>query len=216
MKKLLTTLTSLIFALFVSANANAASVGVSVSVMDIEGDGKETVGGTNANTGGSSSETAEAPSIFIETSPSDSGWVVGLDWIPASAEFVNQSKTQTNVTTAAGATESKTQKVAADLDNHITFYIEKSLAGGFYAKAGIIHVDITTNESIGTGAEYGDTDLFGRTFGVGYRYDMGNLFMKLEASMSDYDEIELTSSSGNRAEGDIDVTAGRLAIGYSF
>ena len=147
MRKITLAISSLLVLLFATFNANALTVGLSYTTSDFDGSGTEKVGGVNSNTG-TASHSADYGSIFFESEPNN-GWVFGIDYIPGSATFVSESKTQTNVTNANSATESKTQKVEADLDNHLTFYIEKSLAGGFYAKAGIIHVDITTNESIG-------------------------------------------------------------------
>ncbi len=216
MKKLTLAISSLLILLFTTFNANAISVGVSLIQSDFDGTGTEKVGGTNSNTG-SASKTTDYGSLFFESNPSDNGWVVGIDWIPASATFVSESKTQTNITSAVSATETKTQKVEADIDNHLTLYVEKEVYNGVYLKAGVIQVDITTNESIGTGSTYPDDELFGHTYGIGYRYNMDNLFIKLEAAYSDYDSIDLSATNTtNTVTGDFDATSGKISIGYSF
>ncbi len=217
MKKLLTSFSSLIILLALTVKVNAgASMGVSAMVMDIDGSGSETVIGENKNTGGTSSESVSVGSIFFETEQTN-GWVLGIDLIPGSAEFVNQSKTQTNVTSAAGATESKTQKVSGDIENHFTIYVEKDVYNGVYLKVGGQSVDIVSTESIGTGSQYPDTTLYGYTAGIGYRYDLDNMFIKLEYSYQDYDDFKLESSNTtNFVEGEIDAHTGKLAIGYKF
>ena len=216
MKKLTLVFSSLLFLLFTAFNANAISVGVSVIQSDFDGTGTEKVGGTNSNTG-SASKSVTYGSIFFESTPSDTGWVFGLDWLPGSATFVSESRSQTNVTDQDSTTESKTQKVAADLDNHLTLYVEKDIYNGVYLKAGFIQVDVTTNESIGTGSQYPDDELFGATYGIGYRYNMDNMFIKLEASISEYDDIQLSSSNTtNTVTGDFDATSGKVSFGYNF
>ena len=215
-KKLVGILSSFLFMFFVTVNANAGSVGISVSQWDVDGSGTENVNGENDNTGTHSETISGVPSIFIESEPNN-GWVFGLDYIPVGAEFISSSKTQTNITSAASATESKTQKVEGDLDNHITFYVEKEVASGIYLKGGVISVEVTSNESIGTGSKYGNDTIFGWTAGLGYKHDMGSMFIKAELTFNEYETIKLSSSNTtNSATGDIDATTGKIAIGYKF
>tara|TARA_B100001996_G_scaffold344697_1_gene300623 strand:- start:16 stop:669 length:654 start_codon:yes stop_codon:yes gene_type:complete len=215
-KSLVKIVGSFLFLLFGTVNANAGAVGISISQIDVDGTGKEIVDNTNSNTGSKDETISGVPSIFIESEPQN-GWVFGLDYIPVGAQFVSSSKTQTNITSGVSATESKTQKVEGDLDEHITFYVEKDVYNGVYLKAGIISVQVTSNESIGTGSTYGDDSLMGTTVGLGYKHDMDNMFIKAEVSMSDYDTIELSSTNTtNSVTGDIDTTTAKLAIGYKF
>ena len=204
------------FLVFATVNASAVNVGISGAIMDFDGDGTET-SGTAANTNtGSASETVGVPSIFIENE-FDNGWVFGVDYIPVGAEFVSESKTQTNITSIASATESLTQKVEGDLDDHITFYIEKEVYNGVYLKGGLISVQVTSNESIGTGSTYGNDTIFGHTGGIGYKYDLGSMYIKAEVAYNDYETINLSATNTNNSvTGDIDVTTAKLAIGYKF
>lgn len=217
MRKILTSLSSALFLIILSVNANAGgSIGISGMVMEIDGSGSETVDNSNKNTGGTSSESVSVGSIFFETEKTN-GWVLGMDLIPGSAEFVSSSKTQTNVTTAAGATESKTQKVSGDIENHFTIYLEKDIYEGVYLKLGGQSVDIISTENIGTGSQYPDTTIYGYTVGAGYRYDLDNMFIKLEYTYQDYDSIKLSATNTtNFVEGDIDAHTGKIAIGYKF
>ena len=216
MRKFLTSLSSTLLLILWSASAKAGSIGISGKVMEIDGSGSETVENANKNTGGSSSETVTVGSIFLE-SEQNNGWVLGFDWIPGSAEFVNQSKTQTNVTSAAGATESKTQKVSGDIENHVTIYVEKDVYNGLYLKVGGQSVDIVSTENIGTGSTYPDDTIYGYTVGAGYRYDLDNMFIKFEYVYQDYETISLeATNTNNSVEGDIDAHTGKISIGYKF
>tara|TARA_B100001996_G_scaffold11861_1_gene9921 strand:+ start:1422 stop:2075 length:654 start_codon:yes stop_codon:yes gene_type:complete len=217
MKKLLVLISSLGILFFATINANAASIGISAAVTGFDGDGEETVDGMNKNTGGSASQTVSGiPSIFIESDP-ENGWVFGIDYIPVGAEFVSESKAQTSIANLNSGTTSHTQKVEGELENHITFYIEKDVYNGVYLKGGISSVDVISNESLGTGSTYGDDRILGYMYGIGYRYDMDTMFIKLEASVTEYDSIELSATNTtNTATGDVDATSGKLSIGYKF
>ena len=217
MKKLLVLISSLGILLFSTLKVNAASIGFSAAISSFDGDGTETVQGMNKNTGGSSEETvAGIPSLFIESDPQN-GWVFGIDYIPIAAEFVAESKTQTSIANGNSGTTSHTQKVEGEFENHVTFYLEKDVYNGVYLKGGISSVDVNSNESLGTGSTYGDDRILGYTLGVGYRYDLDTMFIKLEASMTDYETIELSATNtSNTATGDVDATTGKISVGYKF
>ena len=108
-------------------------------------------------------------------------------------------------------------KVEGEFENHITFYLEKDVYNGVYLKGGLSSVDVISNESLGTGSTYGDDRILGYTLGVGYRYDLDTMFIKLEASMTDYETIELSATNtSNTATGDVDATTGKISVGYKF
>ena len=53
---------------------------------------------------------------------------------------------------------------------------------------------ITTNESLDTGAAYGDADVDGATVGFGFKKAAGGFQVKTEVSYTDWDTITLTNS----------------------
>ena len=218
MKKLLV---SILTSLFVASFANAASIGVTYEFASVDGSGTEYVvqdGATpNSNTG-TSSKDVDIGSIFIETNTSDWGLRIGAAYVPGGAEFVNKSSTQTNVTAADGTTESKTQTIKGEFENHTTLYAEKDLFSLLYVKAGLTHVDIKSLESIGTGSVYDDDKVFGYVLGLGLRHQFDNgIFVKAEASKNEYDQIKVVATNtGNYATGDIDSTSGSFSIGKNF
>ena len=203
-----------------SSFANAASIGVTYEAASIDGKGTETVieGSTrNANTG-TSSKDVDIGSIFIETDTLAYGFRLGFEWIPASAEFVNKSSTQTNITSKLAATETKTQTVKGELDNHMTLYAEKDLFYKFYAKAGVTQVDIKSLENVGTGSTYPDDTITGYVLGIGLRHQADNgVFVKGEYSMNEYEQITLPSTNtANQATGDLESTSFRVSLGINF
>lgn len=221
MKKITTIIATLLFS-FLSMNlANAGSIGVTYEMASVDGSGTEYVvqdGAAPNTTTGSSSKDVDIGSIFIETNTSDNGFRLGLEYIPANAEFVNKSSTQTNVIAGVGTTESKTQIVKGELQNHATLYVEKDLFSKLYVKAGVTHVDIKSTESIGTGSVYDDDKVFGYVVGIGARHQLDNgVFFKAEYSMNEYDDIKLVATNtGNYVTGDIDSSSTRISIGKNF
>jgi len=200
-------------------SASAINVGISATSYSFSGDGTETVNdGTDSNTNtGSQDADVTVGSVFVE-GETDGGWVIGLEYIPVSAEFVSSSKTQTNITDADSSTESKTQKVEGDLDNHTTLYVDTPTYMGLYLSAGVMSVNVTSNESIGTGSTYDNDTIYGTKVGIGYKADVtGNMYIKLEAAYSDYETIEISATNtDNKVTGDLDATSAKLSIGYKF
>ena len=57
-------------------------------------------------------------------------------------------------------------------------------------------VDVLTQESLGTGSKYGDTDTTGISVGLGYQYTADNgVFIRAEVSASEYDDVNSTSEA---------------------
>ena len=95
-------------------------------------------------------------------------------------------------TNIQGAT---TNTVKATFENHTTAYIALPVWGGLYVKAGGIFVDIKTQEKLGTGGEYGDTDTTGVTAGFGYQHEVQNGFsLRFEALAARYGDVDATNS----------------------
>ena len=93
-----------------------------------------------------------------------------------------------------------------------------------YLKAGIVTADLTTTETLASGSSYGNADLDGITYGVGYQSDLGgNSVYRLEITHTNYDDISLTSANtragvpnNNVISADLDVTQVKASIGYKF
>ena len=81
-------------------------------------------------------------------------------------------------------------------------------------------VDVKTNETLATGGSYGDTNLDGTIFGVGYNRDLDNgAFVRLEANMMDFDGVTLTNKNDSNKSVSVDGIDGygaRISVGRSF
>ena len=93
---------------------------------------------------------------------------------------------------------------------------------GVYGKVGVTTMYVKSLESLSNGTDssvYPNTDIWGAFYGLGLkaRHSSG-LFLKLETSITEFQSIKLTSASGNkgRIDADLDVSATRLALGYTF
>ena len=175
---------------------------------------------------GDTTETMQIPSLFLEYNTgemanSGDGWVWGVDIVPFETQLVDEVRSTTDKIKGSGANNpSVTQKIQADLRFHSTLYLETpGKLGGFYGKAGISTVQINTNESLGTGAEYPNEQVFGVTAGIGFKRYIGNLFTKIEGTGSMYETINLTSRTSDAAT-KIEINPSalqvRFAIGVAF
>ena len=69
-----------------------------------------------------------------------------------------------------------------------------------------------------TGSTYGDDNIYGGTFGLGYTHDTDGGFVRVEVGVSQYEKVSLTSTSNdqNKVEADIQGGFARISIGKSF
>ena len=174
---------------------------------------------------GDTTETMQIPSLFLEYNTgemanSGDGWVWGVDIVPFETQLVEEVRSTTDMNVDQITGDTVTQNIQADLRFHSTLYLETpGKLGGFYGKAGISTVQINTNESLGTGAEYPNEQVFGVTAGIGFKRYIGNLFTKIEGTGSMYETINLTSRTSDAAT-KIEINPSalqvRFAIGVAF
>ena len=95
-----------------------------------------------------------------------------------------------------------------------------NLTDNVYAKAGIMTVDVVTNETLATGGAYGNTELDGTMIAVGYARDLDNgAFLRLEGTFMEFDGVELTNTADSTKSVKVDGIDGygaKLSIGKSF
>lgn len=220
-----------IVGLSTSASAGTFGVGVAGTFANINADGTETEG-TAADASprtAAATNTAWIGSIFAEyTMDGLGGMTLGIDYIPGSADVNSKdiSRTDTELSqegTQAHTTASVKRTAQAEVENHITYYAEIPVTAGIYAKGGIVTMDVNTTENIGTTKKYGNTDVDGLLFGLGYKTSgSGSLYYKLEATHTSFDSLSLsesgqsTNSPANKITADLDVTKATFAIGYAF
>ena len=217
-------------------NTNA-EIGVNVGVtalygvFDVEGASEKFAAGHSSGAGdavekkasgeGDSAEGEFAlASLFIEKTLGDK-FAIGVDYVPVSAD----SDTAENVTNVAGSSASlvdaaATNTVQVDFEDLTTVYAMINFTDNIYAKAGIMTVDVVTNETLGTGGSYGNTDLDGTMLAIGYSRDLNNgAFLRLEGSYMDFDGVSLTNQNDSTKSVKVDGIEGygaRLSVGKSF
>jgi len=214
MKKLITSISSLLFVTLVSAKAEMG-IGISGAMHLIDGTGSETTRTSNQVNSGSHDEIATVPEVFIEAI-NDNGLAVGISYIPT-RDMGSNSRSDTN---SEGDTGTYTAK--AELDNVIKLYTDipaGSIAGyPTYVHFGIQHVTLTTLESLNSGATYPNKDLLGATVGLGTKGDLpfgNNLYYKGEVTYTNFETYE-ADGAGNKVSADLEDYAARLSIGYKF
>ncbi len=216
MKKILL---ATIFSVFYLTSASAeigVNVGVSGQVGLFAGSGQENVaGGTGSDNQNEGSEHGEAGwgSIFIEKTLGDR-LAIGVDYVPSSLE----TETTESVRQDHGV-GAKENKVQLDFEDLTTLYVVLKANDNFYIKAGMMEVDVITNESLGTGSKYGNTSLDGTMLGFGYNNTFGNgMFFRAETNYMDFDGQKLTSTANsNTVElSQLHGVSAKVSVGKSF
>ena len=237
MKKLKNTLIGLVAAISLTSVAYAGSFGLGVtgSYTKIDASGTETtpaVTGAAAESNSTSvDENSFLGSIFLEYSLNDASWAsagngftIGAEHTPGTADVSDKVKSRTDTElsitgTAATTAVSITQTAQAEVDNYNNFYIEVPLYKSIFVKAGMSSIDVTTKETTtGTnGGTYGNASLDGTNLGIGLKgVTASNIIWKLAYEETDFDTLNLTSTTSNTIKADLDTSEVALSIGYRF
>ena len=215
-----------------AALADNWNVGASASYGNLDGNASDTQDGV-AQTRGAKSGDADFPfaSIFVEyakTMNKDLDIVFGLDYVPFKAEIDSKSFDDSSFeargsTVGALASTSGTRKAKLELANYSTLYLQPTykIGGGtaVFGKVGYIHGDVKISGSnTATGSTINATDtLNGYVVGLGVQHNINkNVFVRLEGSYTDHDNVSATDSKGTTFTADSELIAGKLSIGYSF
>tara|TARA_B100001057_G_scaffold172465_1_gene173226 strand:- start:67 stop:747 length:681 start_codon:yes stop_codon:yes gene_type:complete len=226
MRKLIVTAILTLFS-FTSANADlGVNVGISGQMGLFAASATETDTGTDGTTSGADEKNSESEylgigwgSVFIEKTLGRA--FIGIDYVPSALE--TDSKEERRADLGVGV-ETQTvpvveNKIQVDFEDLTTYYLGFNVNDNLYAKAGIMTVDIITNENLGTGSTYGNTDMDGMMFGVGYNAtnDSG-LFLRVEGNYMEFDGASLKSANSiNKISLDsLDGVSGKLSVGKSF
>ena len=214
MKKLLTTLVfSVLYVTSVSADMGV-NVGISGSGGLFAASASET-SGVEKPANGSEHGSAGWASVFAELTLNDR-FMLGVDYVPGALE--------TDTTETANSSEydgtTSTQKIQLDFEDFTTYYVGIMLGDSFYAKAGVSTVEVVTNENLGSGGSYGNTDLDGSMYGVGYVHTADNgAFVRVEGNYYSFDSQEITNTKNSDVKvklKNLDGLAGKISIGKSF
>ena len=217
------------------ANAERVSVGVSLTgaVFNAEG-AKEIFSGNHAGDVASTTVTKNAKdeaedaegafalgSIFAEFSLADQ-LSLGVSYVPHSSDSEETQNVQNigGTTNVANHTAEATNTVKVSFEDLTTVYALAKFNENVYAKAGVIQVELITEENLGTGGAYGDDTLEGYTIGLGYNMDLADgMFVRAEAAYLEIDGTTLTNANDSNksvtADG-IDGMGAAVSVGKSF
>ena len=215
-----------------AAFADNWNVGASASYGNLDGTASDTqttsAGPTVAQDRGAKSGDADFPfaSIFVEyakTIDKNLDLIIGLDYVPFKAEIDSKSFADLNTTGDIASDTSGTRKATLELKDYATLYLQPTykIGGGtaVFGKVGYIHGDVKISGSnTATGSTINATDtLNGYVVGLGVQHNINkNVFVRLEGSYTDHDNVAATDSLGTKFTADSELIAGKLSIGYSF
>ncbi len=210
-KKINIFVATLVFMFFTSVNAEI-KMGFSLIAGQSDISGTETEG-TATDTSDRSKDITEqfiGADIFFEKIMDD-GTTYGISLVPLDIELGSGKRVDTgagqDVTTEA---DKHTAEAKASLQNLFTAYTNIPV-GAFYALLGVHYTTVETDEKLLT-STYDDVDIFGAQVGFGMR--SGNL--KYELSYSDFEDINISSTSGNinSISADADALLFKVSYGY--
>ena len=221
MKKLILTVFFSVLYLTSASADMGVNFGVSGQAGVFTASAKET-NPTASKTTGTGSEHGEVAygSVFAEVAIGDR-FMIGIDYVPDSLETETAETAKSDKRTANSDTPTaSTNKVQVDFEDFTTYYAAAMLTENLYVKVGAQTVEVITNENLGTGSKYGNTDLDGTMFGVGYHKVMDNgMFFRAEGTYSSFDSATV-KSTGNADRSitlnKLDGVSGKLSLGKSF
>ena len=222
MKKLLLTIVLSIFYVSSASADLGVNVGVSGQAGIFAASATENEGTTKKGNG-SEHGSAGWASIFLEGTINDR-FILGIDYVPAALETDTTETAKSKITYAADGGETSatvTNKVQVDFEHLTTLYAGFMLTENFYAKAGITTVDVITNENLATGSSYGDTELDGTMFGIGYHNALDNgVFFRFEGNYMTFDGATQTGTGTGASRTielrNLDGVSGKLSFGKTF
>ena len=152
-------------------------------------------------------------SVFAEITLADR-LSIGVSFVPEDLE------TETVETKQTDGGSSVTNTIKASLEDMTTVYASILVTDNLYLKFGAVTLDLVTQENLGTGSAYGNTDLDGDTFGVGYNMEMDNgVFLRAEAMRTNLGGVSLTSTSNSDNKivlSDVEGVNASIMIGKKF
>ena len=219
MKTIKTILITLLFAGFSTFSYAEGKMGLTITGLDASGDAAEMSRGVEQTR----SEDIQGvfASFFIEK---DLGpMTVGLDIAP----YDIASGSVTNVRSAGGQASSQTNTAEVEINDNFGLYGKMDLSDtGAYIKAMISSHNMEATTTImnktttdtQTNSTYPSERFFGGHLSLGVERDLGDVFIRGEAGISEYEKVTSKSSSGNTT-----VTAqiengihARISIGRTF
>jgi len=216
MKKIIITIFSSLFLFTVASAEVGINLGISGNLGAFQATGSETE--NDEKNKEDAVGAAGWASIFLEKTLGDR-ISIGIDYVPSALETETSERVVQDLG-AAGASNSRTNKIKVDFEDLTTLYLTANITDNLYAKAGMMQVDVITKETLGTGSAYGNTSLDGTLLGLGYNGTFANsMFVRLEGNYMSFDSASLTSTTNSLNKVSIDDLNGvsaKLSVGKSF
>ena len=171
------------------------------------------------------SKAVEYPSIFGEVRFNvidRLGLTLGASLIPGSAEFVKESKPDTDLIDKDSSANSGTSTITGNISKFQKIYIQPTVrltdVFSVYLTAGVSTMDVEADVSLVTSTDFKKTiESEGTHFGVGVMAEGANgFFMKLEGNASDYEKLSYSTSDSTTATADMDEESVSLLLGKAF
>ena len=151
------------------------------------------------------------------------GLTVGVNVIPGSAQFVTESKVDSDLkATADGAATTDTSKVTGKISELMKVYIQPTIRltdmFSVYVTAGLTTMEITGDADLVTSTNFNKTlSVDGTSYGAGIMAEGANgFFLKLEGNAQEYDDVTFTTSDSTVAKVDVDEENITLLLGKAF
>ena len=205
---------------------NGFAVGIGLTGASLHTRGTETdPEGVKGNGKVYDSTSMQYPSIFGEVRFNvidRLGLTLGASLIPGSAEFVKESKGDTDLTSTSGGTSTGTSKVTGQISGFAKVYIQPTVrvtdVFSVYLTAGISTMDVEGKAVLVTSTDFTKTITSdGTHFGVGVMAQGANgFFIKVEGNASEYDSVTFTTADSTTAKADMDEESVSLLLGKAF
>ena len=212
MKKIFAILSAIFLMTSYSAKAEVQfGLGLIAGNLSVDGTEAEGTAADTSNRSKSFDEFFVGADLFIEH-VSDTGFTLGLSYVPIDVEIGSGDRNDSATTTAAGGAENDTgaRSASADVSGLTTLYTNVPV-GDWYGLLGLNMATIKTSETL-PNSSYGNEDIFGYTVGLGRRADK----VKAELSYTDFEDINISSTGGgtNSISADADALTFRVSIGF--
>jgi hypothetical protein len=212
MKKIFAILSAIFLMTSYSAKAEVQfGLGLIAGNLSVDGTEAEGTAADTSNRSKSFDEFFVGADLFIEH-VSDTGFTLGLSYVPIDTEIGSGDRTDSATTTAAGGAENDTgaRSASADVSGLTTLYTNVPV-GDWYGLLGLNMATIKTSETL-PNSSYGNEDIFGYTVGLGRRADK----VKAELSYTDFEDINISATGGgtNSISADADALTFRVSIGF--
>jgi len=212
-----------------SKSFEGVSLGLSVSAIGVEVAGS-TRNNTNSTSSGSLGKVAEIAAIDLSY-----GYAIGSNGIiQVGASYTPGKAKAGSGTFTDGSTESpgndNSSKINLEVKDPYNIYIAPTYViskdSAIYAKVGYAKADVNTTATGSASLSKKPNDLEGWTYGIGSKTMLTpNLYLGIEASITDYDEVTATTVAGTDAgsstntkniKADVKTAQGIITLGYKF